>query len=160
MSDTGAYMPPAKSMEYETPWYLFDMLDAEFQFTVDAAASSKNAKLERHWTKEIDGLTQDWTEETVFVNPPFLAADLRRWVEKAWVASREPGTIVVMVVPVKSDQDWWHDFSIRTEIRFVKGRVKFEGEKSTMPGPVAVLVFGKYVKAKNSTIRIPHRSKR
>jgi site-specific DNA-methyltransferase (adenine-specific) len=148
-------MPPAKSQEWGTPWWLFELLDLEFQFTVDAAASSKNTKMERYWTEEINGLHQDWTRESVFVNPPFLARDLRLWTEKAWVATREPETKCAIIVPVKSDQDWWHDYGIKTEIRFIKGRVAFEGAKSSYPGPIAVLVFGKYVRPRNLTIRIP-----
>lgn len=159
-SEGRAYMPKSKRQDYETPWWLFELLDAEFQFTVDAAAHSRNAKLERYWTEEIDGLQQDWTDETIYINPPFAVADLRRWTERAHNASREPGTKVVMLVPVKSDQDWWGDFAIRAEIRFIIGRVTFEGEKGTFPGPCAVLVFGKYVKAKNLLIRVPHKSKR
>lgn len=159
MSDSGPYMPQARSMEWETPWPLFEALDIEFNFTIDAAATSKNTKCERYWTKETDGLTQDWSGETLFINPPFRAADLRRWVEKAWLASREPETIVVMIVPVKSDQFWWGDFAIKTEIRFIKGRVTFEGAKNTMPGPVAVLVFGKYITRKNVSMRRPKEEK-
>lgn len=158
--DNRAYMPKSKSQEWETPWWLFDLLDSEFQFTVDAAANSQNAKLERYWTEEIDGLKQDWREEIVFINPPFAVKDLRLWTERAYVASRESGTTVVMIVPVKADQDWWHDFAIKTEIRFIRGRVTFEGATSSFPGPVAVLVFGKSVRAISKTIRVPHVSKR
>lgn len=157
-----AYMPQAKSMEWETPWWLFDLLNLEFQFTVDAAASKYNAKMERYWTMKENGLVQSWTEESVFINPPFLAEDLRRWTEKAWVSTRDVLTKAVMVVPVKADQPWWHDYAIKTEIRFIHGRVTFNEEvaKGTFPGPVAVLVFGRNIYPINKTIRVPYKRNR
>jgi len=154
------YMPKSKRQDHETPWWLFDLLDLEFGFTVDAAASSYNAKLERYWTEEIDGLAQDWTDESIFINPPFAVADLRRWTERAWLATRQAGTTVVMVVPVKADQDWWHRFAIKTEIRFIQGRVTFEGNTGTFPGPIAILVFNRVIRPKNVSIRVPPKSKR
>jgi len=155
--DHSPYMPKAKSQDWETPWWLFAELDSEFQFTVDGAATRSNAKMDRFWTEEIDGLAQDWTGESVFINPPFRAADLRRWVEKAWISTRDVLTKVVMIVPVKSDQDWWHEYAIKTQIRFIRGRVIFEGAESSFPGPIAVLVFGREIRPVNMTLRIPRK---
>ncbi len=46
--------------DWETPQSLFDKLHEHFHFTLDAAASDSNHKLPRYYTKETDGLTQDW----------------------------------------------------------------------------------------------------
>lgn len=160
MSDNRAYMPRSKRQDHETPWELFDMLDAEFDFTVDAAASPYNAKLENYWTEEIDGLKQNWAGHTVFINPPFAVKQLECWVIKAYEETRtNEHTKVVMVVPVKSDQDWW-EYAIQGEIRYINKRVKFEGNKGTFPGPIAVLVFGKYVRPRNLIIRVPPKKDR
>lgn len=140
---TQPYMPQAKSGEWGTPQWLFDKLHEEFLFTVDAAACAGNAKCEKFWTEYEDGLVQDWQGNAVWINPPFFAADLKRWSEKAWVESRKPDTVVVMLVPVKSDQSWWHRFAICTEIRFLRGRLKFEGAQHHFPHPTALLVFGR-----------------
>lgn len=142
MSDR-AYMPQAKSGDWGTPQWLFDGLNKEFLFTVDAAASKLNAKCERYWTEHEDGLVQPWQGESVYVNPPFFAPDLRAWSRKAWAESRKPGTVVVMLVPVKSDQPWWHRYAIQTEVRFMLGRIKFEGAKHHFPKDTAVLVYGR-----------------
>ncbi len=56
---------------YRTPPGLFELLHGIFRFTVDAAASDANALLPRYWTERHDALRQDWSQETVFCNPPF-----------------------------------------------------------------------------------------
>ena len=45
---------------WETPQRLFDELDAEFHFTLDAAASDGNHKCARYFTQSDDGLRQNW----------------------------------------------------------------------------------------------------
>ena len=52
---------------WETPQKLFDELDAEFHFTLDAAASDENHKCARYFTQSDDGLRQNWEGETVFI---------------------------------------------------------------------------------------------
>ena len=53
-------MDTAKSVEWETPQALFDELDREFGFTLDVCATKENAKCEKYFTKEQDGLSQNW----------------------------------------------------------------------------------------------------
>ena len=60
----------SKSNEWETPKELFDKLNNEFKFTLDAAASDQNHKCERYFTIEEDGLKQNWAGERVWCNPP------------------------------------------------------------------------------------------
>lgn len=48
------------SNEWETPQELFDELDAQYRFTLDAASTDENAKCERHYTQDCDGLAQNW----------------------------------------------------------------------------------------------------
>ena len=47
--------------EWGTPQYLFDVLDAEFDFEVDVCANEKkkNHKCPVYFSKETDGLKQD-----------------------------------------------------------------------------------------------------
>ena len=47
-------------MDWETPKELFDKLNKEFCFTVDAAALPTNAKCPRFWSPAEDGLQQNW----------------------------------------------------------------------------------------------------
>lgn len=89
----------------ETPPCVYDPLHAEFDFTLDAAASSLNAKCLRYcaldgfWIGKTklgpqDGLSLEWRNERVWVNPPF--SGLSPWVEKAWDDSAE---IVCLLLP-------------------------------------------------------------
>ena len=55
---------------WETPQRLFDELDAEFHFTLDAAASDENHKCARYFTKNDDGLRQNWGAKQCFVTRP------------------------------------------------------------------------------------------
>ena len=71
------------SDEWETPHELFDKLNDEFHFTIDVCASEWNAKVIRYYTKEQNGLNQDWTGETVWCNPPY-GRQVKAWIQKAF----------------------------------------------------------------------------
>ena len=55
---------------WSTPQDFFDLLKNEFSFTVDVCASPENAKCEKYYTKDIDGLAQKW-EGVCWMNPPY-----------------------------------------------------------------------------------------
>jgi site-specific DNA-methyltransferase (adenine-specific) len=125
---------------WETPPAFFAALDAEFHFTLDAAALPKTAKVATFFSPETDALAQRWAG-VVWVNPPYGQGVLSAWVAKAYEESRR-GAIVVALVPARTDAHWWHEFALRAaEIRFVRGRIRFVGAASTAPFPSAVLVF-------------------
>ena len=43
-----------------------------------------------------------------------------------------------------TDTKWWHDYVMRaSEIRFLKGRLKFDGHKNSAPFPSVIVVFKK-----------------
>lgn len=63
----------SKTNEWATPQYLFDELDREFHFTLVPCANEKNAKCSKYYTMADNGLSKDWTGETVFCNPPVWA---------------------------------------------------------------------------------------
>jgi phage N-6-adenine-methyltransferase len=79
--DERGYMPVAETVEWSTPPELFASLDAEFHFTLDPAATPQNAKCAKFFTEEQDGLTQDWSGERVFCNPPY-GRGLDKWAQK------------------------------------------------------------------------------
>ena len=72
-----------KSVEYETPLDLFKKLDNEFHFTLDPCATDENAKCMKYFTKEQNGLLQNWTGETVFCNPPY-GRSMAKWIKKCY----------------------------------------------------------------------------
>ena len=50
----------SQSNEWATPQSFFDKLNEEFGFTLDPCSTHKNAKCEKHYTIEEDGLSKNW----------------------------------------------------------------------------------------------------
>jgi len=130
------------SDEFGTPKALFDNLNTEFGFTLDPCASVFNHKCTKYFTKEVDGLVQPWVGETIFMNPPYSRPNKYPWMEKAYQVST-CGTTVVCLMPSDTDSRWWHEFAMKGEIRFIKGRVKFEGGASGARACHSIIVLGK-----------------
>jgi DNA (cytosine-5)-methyltransferase 1 len=128
---------------HATPQAFFDKLNAEFGFNLDVCANDENAKCETYFTKKVDGLSQDWSGKTIWMNPPY-GREISRWMQKAHEASQED-TTVVCLVPARTDTKWWHEYAIQHEVRFVKGRLKFGDAKNSAPFPSAVVVMRKLV---------------
>lgn len=113
------------SNEWETPQDLFDKLNEEFHFTLDPCANEYNHKCDKYYTSKDDGLSKDWGGETVFVNPPYGRA-IKDWVQKSYEESQKDNTKVVMLIPARTDTQWFHKYIYhKAEIRFIKGRLKF-----------------------------------
>lgn len=129
----------SQSNEWETPQDLFDKLNAEFHFTLDPCANAVNAKCKNFFQIADNGLEKDWSSETVFMNPPY-GREIGKWVEKAFTESQK-GATVVCLIPARTDTKYWHEFVMKGEIRFIKGRLKFNGSKSNAPFPSAVVIF-------------------
>lgn len=147
----GVHFMSEKS-DWETPQDLFDKLHEEFHFTLDAAASDHNHKLPRYYTEKTDGLTQDWGGERVFCNPPYGVKETGLWTEKCWQEARKPNTLVVLLIPARTDRKSFHKFLYNqpnVNIRFLKGRLRFEdhGQKmGTAPFPSMLCIFNENLK--------------
>ena len=131
----------SKSCEWETPQDLFDELDKEFHFSIDVCATPKNAKCSRYYTAEQDGLTQPW-KGTIWCNPPY-GRQIGSWVRRGLFAS-VAGNLVVMLLPARTDTRWFHEYIYRrnnVEIRFLRGRLHFNGEKNAAPFPSMIVIF-------------------
>ena len=131
----------SKSNEWETPQHIFDDLNKEFDFTLDPCATKETAKCSKFYTKKEDGLTQKWDNEVVFCNPPY-GREIKLWVKKA---KESKGSIVVMLIPARTDTAYFHDYIYnKAEIRFLRGRIKFEqvGKVSaSAPFPSMLVIF-------------------
>ena len=53
-------MMSSNTPEWATPQSFFDALNREFSFTLDPCSTHENAKCEKHYTKEDDGLSKNW----------------------------------------------------------------------------------------------------
>ena len=130
----------SKTNEWATPQWFFDELCAEFNFTLDPASTRENAKCIKHYTVDEDGLSQDWSGETVFCNPPY-GRETKKWVEKAYFESKK-GVTTVLLLPCRPDVSYFHDYILPfAEVRFIRGRLKFGGSKNSAPFPSMVAIF-------------------
>jgi len=132
----------SKSNSWETPQDFFDKLNDEFQFTLDPCASHENHKCSKYYTIEDDGLSKDWSEETVFVNPPY-GREISKWVKKCYEESLKLNIIVVMLLPARTDTKYQHDyiFKYAKAICFIKGRLKFGNQNNSAPFPSQIIIF-------------------
>jgi len=133
----------SKSNDWATPQDFYNQLDAEFEFTLDPCASQSSAKCASFYTADDDGLSKDWEGHTVFMNPPY-GRKIGNWIQKAYEEGEKSNTRVVALIPARTDTKYWHNYCMKaTEIRFVKGRLKFgQGNtKNSAPFPSAVVIF-------------------
>lgn len=113
---------------WNTPLDFYNGLHKEFNFDFDPCPP----------IHVFDGLTAKWGKSN-FVNPPY--SKIKDWVKKSY-EEWQKGNTVVMLIPSRTDTKWWHEYCMKaTEIRFVKGRLKFSGHKNSAPFPSAVVIF-------------------
>lgn len=130
----------SNSDEWETPKALYEELNGEFLFNLDPCATDDNHKCLMYYTKAEDGLKQSWGGCRVFCNPPY--SQVKHWVRKAYEECRKDGTIVVMLLPARTDTKWFQDYCLhRSEVRFLKGRLKFGDAKHNAPFPSMLVIF-------------------
>ena len=79
----------SKSDEWETPQALFDQLNAKYHFDLDVCALPENAKCQRFFSPEENGLKQDW-KGRCWMNPPY-GRGIGDWVRKAFAVGSGGG---------------------------------------------------------------------
>ena len=115
--------------DWKTPRALYQGLDAEFHFDYDPCPTKPR----------IDGLKSEW-ENVNFVNPPY-GKEITKWIQKGYQENLKKKT-VVFLLPSRTDTRWWHDYVMKAdEIRFIRGRLKFDDQKNSAPFPSAIVVF-------------------
>lgn len=135
---------------------LFAELDARFGFTIDVAAAAHNAKCDRFYDLEVDGLAQSWAGERVWCNPPY--SSIEPWVRKAWDEweGRDKNDqicgpeLIVMLLPAnRTEQGWWQDWvepfrngGTGLDVEFLRGRRRFVRADATEIGPNERPPFG------------------
>lgn len=134
----------SQKMDYCTPQDFFDRLDAEFHFSLDAAATKKSAKCTAYYTPKADGLKRPWGiagDGAVFCNPPY-GREIGKWVRKAFEEAQR-GVTIVLLIPARTDTAYFHKYIYgKAEIRFIRGRLHFTDEngKSYPPAPFPSMV--------------------
>lgn len=141
----GAAAMTSEKDDWETPQELFDKLDAVYHFTLDPCSTHTNAKCEKHYTVEENGLAQSWEGESVFCNPPY-GRQIGEWVRKCYEESRHAK--IVMLIPARTDTAYFHDYIYgKARIRFLRGRLKFERggvALQSAPFPSMLVFYGRW----------------
>jgi phage N-6-adenine-methyltransferase len=126
-----------------TPDDVFVPLNSKHTFTLDVAASDRNTKCARYFTRHDDGLLRSWKDERVWCNPPF--SRLEPWIAKAWQEMEAGCELVVMLLPAnRCEQKFWQQWvepfrdappqqGIRLTTRFLKGRPRFAAPDAPVP---------------------------
>jgi len=133
------YHTSSATDQWETPPELYALLDTEFGFGLDVCALPENAKCERFFGPDDDGLAQEWAG-VCWMNPPY-GSEIAAWVGKAHAAAAA-GATVVCLVPARTDTAWWWDHCRHGQVRFLRGRLKFGGGTMGAPFPSALVIFG------------------
>ena len=131
-----------KGGNWATPQDFFDALDAEFDFTLDVAAETWNAKCPLYFTPDHDGLSQDWGTERCWMNPPYGVV-IERWMQKAYEAAQK-GATVVALVPARLNAKWWHQYAEKGEMRTIDGRLWFttqDGDRQQLMTDSVLVIF-------------------
>lgn len=83
----------------------------------------------------------------VFCNPPY-GREIGKWVEKAYKEHLAGVPTIVLLIPARTDTQYFHEYIYgKAEIRFVRGRLRFEDEDGTKadaaPFPSMVVIYRK-----------------
>jgi phage N-6-adenine-methyltransferase len=123
---------------WSTPIDYFNKLNRIYRFELDVCATPENAKCEKYFTQEMNGLAQKW-EGVCWMNPPY-GREIGDWMKKAYESSLG-GAVVICLVPARTDTAWWHDYAMKGQIEFIRGRLKFGSAKNSAPFPSALVIF-------------------
>ena len=143
--------------DWNTPKDLFEKINEEFHFEWDLASSLDNALCSNFYTKEEDGLKQNWTG-TCWLNPPYgdKSSKMVDWIKKAYLDTQNNSDLtVVMLIPARTNTKWFHEYCMKSyEIKFICGRPKFGDSKHGLPQPLVLVVFKKSETTKFTTLNL------
>lgn len=123
----------SQRLDWKTPKAVYQTLDAEFNFDFDPCPPNP----------DFNGLAIKWGK-TNFVNPPY-GNQIPKWIEKGYIEHTENNSTVVFLIPSRTDTRWWHDFCMKAdEIRFIKGRLKFDDQANSAPFPSVIVIFRRH----------------
>ncbi len=136
----------SKSNYWRTPLELFNKLNKEFHFDVDAAANKENALCERYFSEQDSALDKNWIDygKTFWLNSPY-GREIGSFIKKAYEESVK-GATVVLLIPARTCSKYWYNYCAKGEVRFIKGRLKFYNPatpeiNAPAPFPSAIVIF-------------------
>ena len=139
-------MRSSLSVEHYTPKRVLDAVLQCFkgEIGLDPCSNRRdapNVPAARHYFLHDDALTQDWSAESVFMNPPY-GREIDRWVSKL-VDSYTTGKVeaAIALVPARTDTQWFAQLN-HYPVCFVRGRLTFVGNDASAPFPSALFYLG------------------
>lgn len=136
---------------WSTPDDLFEVLNDEYSFSFDLAASKENAKCQKYFTVSDDSLSKNWheLEGVLWCNPPYARGKTEAFVKKAYEESKK-GAHIVMLLACRPDTHYWHKYIFgKQKVVFIRGKLKFKGGKDLAPFPSALVMFGEFPSQNN-----------
>lgn len=125
---------------WATPRSLIERLEKEFgKFDLDVCASEKNKVCERFYSKEQNGLEQDWSG-LVWCNPPY--SNKLEWIEKAHLEAQK-GAKTIVLLPAFTETHFFRELKAKSQwLLFLNGRLVFnEHEQKETAKFSSVLAF-------------------
>lgn len=123
-----------KSNDWATPAAVYAELHKEFNFDDDPCPLGELPEVGK-----LDGLARTWGK-CVFCNPPYSA--IPQFIDKAERSLKSGTQLVCFLLPARTDTRWFHDALLgKAEIRFIRGRLKFGGSKTSAPFPSMVAIL-------------------
>lgn len=96
------YMTPPELYQIALDYFKID------KFSLDTCCTEENIPAQEYYKNgEKDGLKEPWMAYS-WCNPPFN--DSAKWVEKAYKESKERGCNIAMLIPVRTETKFWHDY--------------------------------------------------
>lgn len=125
----------SQTVEWPTPKAVYDALDVEFCFNFDPCPLGGTD----------DGLATlfcTWAGKRVFCNPPY-GPGMDKWLRRGLEAE-----LAVFLIPARTDTRWFHELVLpkASEVRFIKGRLKFGDATNSAPFPSMLVIYRKEAK--------------
>lgn len=129
---------PENRDTWQTPKYIFDWFNKEYEFVADVASSSSNTLCDKFISQEQDSLKTDWSSvagdsEFVWCNPPYSSP--RPFIEKATFEAKENHIGCVMLLPADTSVKWFSEIlrSAAEVILITDGRISFISSETGKP---------------------------
>jgi len=118
----------SNKQDWKTPTQVYKALNNEFHFDFDPCPVNH----------DFDGFGVSWGKSN-FINPPYK--EIYRWISKGF-NEYKLGKTCVFLLPSRTGTKWFHDFALKaTEIRFIRGRLRFEGAQWDAPFDSCIVIF-------------------
>ena len=126
---------------WQTPNWLFELLDRHFSFQCDVCANDTNYLCENYFTIENSCLEQDWYT-TNFMNPPY-GRSIQHFIKKAHDEWYNHGYETVALLPARTDTKWFQGYIYHAaNFYFIGGRLRFNDQPNSAPFPSMIVYWG------------------